>query len=442
MAKKESTAVNELINLVATQRPLRDPSDDLMFAEPPARGSRPLPAQAAPPPPPPPRAPLRSAPRMSSVLPPLRGDAVAPLPRSRAPSGTSENRLPSIPPMPVRISTAPHRVPSIPPLPSELAPPPVEPPIVAPAQVDTTARSATWFQKHDETYVGAPLQRAKPRSLARKLALPMVAAIALGAVVGVVIALRGQDRAPDAAPATQAIGQPGIEVVAPAAPAMPVAPAGEPAVDPAPPAPAAPAAPVAPAFVDVRIDSTPAGATVVLVDRGKTTFLGTTPMTASVDPVRSYELVFSYGDDAPRIEAFDPLATQHVSVELGARAQPAKAKDKKRERAERPERPERTDKRVAKAVEAPAAPRAKAAPAAAAAGAGGHGVLMVSAKPPCEIYIDGKPTGLVTPQRAIKLPAGSHKVTLVNAASNIKKTVAVEITADKSTKLIQDLMAK
>jgi len=65
---------------------------------------------------------------------------------------------------------------------------------------------------------------------------------------------------------------------------------------------------------------------------------------------------------------------------------------------------------------------------------------MISTKPPCEILVDGKPTGLVTPQRAIMLPVGTHKITLVNQADNIKKTIAVEISADQATKVIQDLM--
>jgi hypothetical protein len=74
--------------------------------------------------------------------------------------------------------------------------------------------------------------------------------------------------------------------------------------------------------------------------------------------------------------------------------------------------------------------------------AGGEGTLMVSSKPPCEIYVDGKATGLTTPQRSIALAAGAHKITFVNASENIKKTVAVSIKVDQSTKLIQDLMTK
>jgi hypothetical protein len=72
----------------------------------------------------------------------------------------------------------------------------------------------------------------------------------------------------------------------------------------------------------------------------------------------------------------------------------------------------------------------------------GTGTLMVSSKPPCEILVDGKDTGMMTPQRSMSLSAGKHKVTFVNAAQSINKTVGIQIAADKPTKLIQDLMKK
>ena len=68
----------------------------------------------------------------------------------------------------------------------------------------------------------------------------------------------------------------------------------------------------------------------------------------------------------------------------------------------------------------------------------GTGILMVSAKPPCEIIVDGKSTHLTTPQRSIALSPGTHAVTLVNASIGIKKTIAVKVEAKKPTKLIQD----
>jgi hypothetical protein len=87
-----------------------------------------------------------------------------------------------------------------------------------------------------------------------------------------------------------------------------------------------------------------------------------------------------------------------------------------------------------KKVEAPKVEAPKAEPAAKkpAPAAAGGGTLMVSAKPPCEIWVDGKSTGLTTPQRSIPLSAGTHKIT---------KTFAVTISADQSTKLVKDLLA-
>ena len=52
--------------------------------------------------------------------------------------------------------------------------------------------------------------------------------------------------------------------------------------------------------------------------------------------------------------------------------------------------------------------------------------------------LDGKDTGLTTPQRALKLPIGAHQVTLTNAEQGIQLTTEVEISADHPTQLIQD----
>ena len=65
---------------------------------------------------------------------------------------------------------------------------------------------------------------------------------------------------------------------------------------------------------------------------------------------------------------------------------------------------------------------------------------MISSKPPCEILIDGKRTGLMTPQRAIRLAPGSHRIELVNEAEAIRSTATVEISVDQPTKLIRNFM--
>ncbi len=78
-----------------------------------------------------------------------------------------------------------------------------------------------------------------------------------------------------------------------------------------------------------------------------------------------------------------------------------------------------------------------AAPAPAAAVAA-TGTLKVSSKPPCKILIDGKATGLTTPQVAIPPSPGTHQVTFVNASEGIDLTTAVQIKADHATPLLQD----
>jgi hypothetical protein len=184
------------------------------------------------------------------------------------------------------------------------------------------------------------------------------------------------------------------------------------------PAPSAPADVTAPAvaFVDIRIDSNPSGATAVLDDNGKTSFLGTTPLATSLDPSRQYDIVFTYDDRPTQMAHLDPAKDTHVSIAL----------------------PKAASSHRHHATTTPA-PKPAAVPKIVAE-EGGEGTLMVSSKPPCDILIDGKATGLTTPQRSISLAAGVHKVTFVNDAEKIKKTVSVTISADKPTKLIQDLM--
>ena len=239
-------------------------------------------------------------------------------------------------------------------------------------------------------------------------------------------------------------------------------------------------------FVDVRIDSTPSGATVMLVDRGKTSFLGTTPISASVDPSRSYDIVFTYANKPTQVEHLDPKATTRLAVTLGKAGN--QSKEVAKVSAPKAEKKAVTEVKVAKPVTtaktmaAPAKATTTATPAKAkiadpfaddtaalekklaekkaaktekpapveaekaavkpekVAAKGGNGVLMISSKPPCEIWVDGASTGLMTPQRAMSLPAGKHKITLVSSDKAHKKTIAVEITADKSTKVIQDLL--
>jgi hypothetical protein len=69
---------------------------------------------------------------------------------------------------------------------------------------------------------------------------------------------------------------------------------------------------------------------------------------------------------------------------------------------------------------------------------GGQGTLTIGSKPPCEIYVDGTATGLHTPQKEMKLPAGKHRITLINNEFGIKETFVVDIKADATEKAIKD----
>src|SRR6185436_12582244 len=120
--------------------------------------------------------------------------------------------------------------------------------------------------------------------------------------------------------------------------------------------------------------------------------VGTTPVNAAVDPSREYDLVFSWASRPSQQEHLDPRTTRRIAATLDKRAPVGRPADPAPRR-------ERTET--------------------------GEGTLMISSKPPCEIMIDGKPTGLTTPQRAITLPAGTHKIMLINREQDLRKTLSV-----------------
>jgi len=96
----------------------------------------------------------------------------------------------------------------------------------------------------------------------------------------------------------------------------------------------------------------------------------------------------------------------------------------------------------AAATRAKAKPAAKPARVAAAAAAGKTATLMIGSKPPCDIILDGKRTGLITPQRALKVTPGPHRVMLANDQHKIYLTFSVVAVEGQSVKLIQDLTSK
>ncbi len=82
---------------------------------------------------------------------------------------------------------------------------------------------------------------------------------------------------------------------------------------------------------------------------------------------------------------------------------------------------------VRPAALAPKTPAKNAAP----------GILMLGAKPPSLIFIDGKATGLTTPQTNIRLAPGKHRVILVNKALGIRDSFSVTVVSGKKIKRIR-----
>jgi hypothetical protein len=69
------------------------------------------------------------------------------------------------------------------------------------------------------------------------------------------------------------------------------------------------------------------------------------------------------------------------------------------------------------------------APVPTAVGGGRLGVLRLNSRPWSQVFVDGRPIGN-TPIMGVPLKAGEHRVELVNAALNVRKTIQVKIKPD------------
>jgi serine/threonine-protein kinase len=134
------------------------------------------------------------------------------------------------------------------------------------------------------------------------------------------------------------------------------------------------------------------------------------PAVATVEPVEQPAPAEEPKASEPPAKA-KPTTVAHTAPKATAKKEPAPKREPKTEKAE------------------PAA-------------AGGTGILMLASKPPCDIVVDGKSTGLTTPQRSISLKAGKHSVKLVNKEHGISESFSVTIKADESVRVIKDLTSK
>jgi serine/threonine protein kinase len=198
-------------------------------------------------------------------------------------------------------------------------------------------------------------------------------------------------------------------------------------------------------MVTVKFESTPPGADVTLVAEGQRTPLGPAPVSEKLDPGKRYEVVFErdgYVGQTKPVE-FTGRAEESV-IALLARSQSVAASRPTSTAVRRnPPKPDRTpvtrpDPRPDPRPDVTPPPRPDPDPPKAS----GTGTLLIGSKPPCMIFIDGKNTGKKTPQRALELSAGKHKITLVNNEYNIKETFTITIKANQPNKVMKDMMER
>ena len=318
-----------------------------------------------------------------------------------------------------------------------------------------SAEESEWFQpsqaveKVDEFLLGTQDVRRRRRGGAL---LWVAGAFALGLGVAALLFWPGAKAKPPAPEAAAAVAPAPV-----AAPEPTAAPVAAPAATPAPvaaavpeAAPAAPVAPAAPATVTIRFESEPAGATVVLVQNGETIPLGAAPVEHAVDPTKRYEVMYSLEGHASVILPVDPAAGPKVAATLAAStpgaevaAAPAEPEAPVAAAAPEPEEPKkaRRDRKESRRESKRAKKRAALAEPF-GGGGGAEGVLMLASKPPCEILIDGKRTGLSTPQRDLGLSPGKHKITLINREHRIRETFTVDVKPSRAVRVVKDLTSK
>ncbi len=171
-----------------------------------------------------------------------------------------------------------------------------------------------------------------------------IAGVAVGAAlvlttIGLMIRGSGTKPAPAPPPATLATtpASPSPTApsssIAPAAPIAPAPPSRPPAVEVAATTSAAAAAPAPvepaedePPHADLPITSQPDGAIVTLIANGDATVVGRTPITATIDPTLTYDVVFALRDHPTMIAHIDASKVHELAIDLTPRPTPPPAR--------------------------------------------------------------------------------------------------------------------
>ncbi len=198
-------------------------------------------------------------------------------------------------------------------------------------------------------------------------------------------------------------------------------------------------------------DSVPSGATVsLIIDGGKREVLGPSPQKAPLDPRKQYHVLFEKQgyvsvnrpvqftgaqeekvnvplEKTSAVATQDPPPKPDIKVTNPPKPPPVKPDPPKPDPINKPD-PPKPD------VPKPDPPK----PPVVVEKPKGTGTLLLGSKPPCEIYVDGAPTGLHTPQPKMQLSAGKHRITLINNEFGINERFVVDIKPDSVEKVIKD----
>jgi serine/threonine protein kinase len=225
-----------------------------------------------------------------------------------------------------------------------------------------------------------------------------------------------------------------------------------------------------------QFESTPPGATVTLIVDGKRQQVGVTPVSSKLDPHFSYLVLFEkqgyVSNNKPL--AFSGRTTENVIVNLekdtgsaatAATTPPANQTTPPRPPPSNPTNPTNppsnpptsnpTSNPTTHVADAPPThkdpvvtnldptprhvdpPKQDPPPTSDPPKATGTGTLALGSKPPCDIYVDGAPSGVHTPTK-LPLSVGRHKITLVNNEFSIRETFTVDIKADQVDRELKD----
>jgi len=190
-----------------------------------------------------------------------------------------------------------------------------------------------------------------------------------------------------------------------------------------------------PAEVAVHVKSTPR-AEVVLIRDGKRETMGMAPVTLRLDPKLTYTVAvekdgykawqrpvtFGGGDEPVNLHA----VLEREVAEVVRPTPPPRPRPRPRPEPRDTPRPRPRPKPTP-----PPPPRPV-----------GTGTLLINSNPWTRIFIDGRDTGLTTPQTSIPLPAGRHVITLRNPKFGVDVSFPVEIEANKRKKVIKRNLLK